>query len=83
MKRSVLSVLFLSAFAYRMADDAPGAATTAEPVTITVAAEHASFIQRAVALLEKGEQFVVDNFEAGLTTLEGFFKSEDKTPPAQ
>lgn len=92
MKRSILAVLMMSAYAFRMADDAPaatndaadGATASAEPttpaaVTVTVPAEHADLLQRAIALLEKGETYVKDNIEEGIAMLEGLFKSSDTT----
>lgn len=56
-------------------DNANAAASDEAPasVAVDVPAQHVSLIQRAVALLEKGEQFVIDNVEAGITTLESFF----------
>lgn len=55
--------------------------TPADPATVTVEvpAEHADLLQRAVELLKSGEQWVKDNIEAGVTTLEGLYKS-DVTP---
>lgn len=100
MKRSILAVLMMSAHAFRMADDAPAAtpapadgqtANADTPtVTVTVPAEHADLLQRAIALLEKGETYVKDNIEAGVTMLEGLFTSTpaadapttDTAPPA-
>lgn len=93
MKRSILAMLMLSAHAFRMSDDAPAATTATDgqtanadtqTVTVTVPAEHADLLQRAIALLEKGEQYVKDNIEAGVTMLEGLFKSSDTpaTPAA-
>lgn len=106
MKRSILAVLMISAHAFRMADDAPAATNDAADgatatdgqtanadtptVTVTVPAEHADLLQRAIALLEKGEQYVKDNIEAGVAMLEGLFTSTpaadapttDTAPPA-
>lgn len=89
MKRSILAVLMMSAYAFRMADDAPAAtpapadgqtANADTPtVTVTVPAEHADLLQRAIALLEKGETYVKDNIEEGIAMLEGLFKSSDTT----
>lgn len=59
----------IRASVFRMADDAP-AAPAAAPVTIEAPAEHQSLLERAVALLKTGEQYVIDNIEAGLSTLE-------------
>lgn len=52
------------------------------PVTIEVPAEHADLIQRAVALLALGEQFVSDNIHAGIRMLEDLFsgvKAKDQS----
>jgi hypothetical protein len=74
MKKSFLVLMI--PFAMRMAEDAPAAAPATVPVDVP--AEHEDLLQRAVALLKKGEQFVVDNIEAGLSALEALFE----TPPA-
>lgn len=91
MKRSLLiSALMAAAFPFRMAEDAPAAdvetpaqaAPEVEPpatVTVEVPAEHVNLLQRAVELLKSGEQWIKDNIEAGVTTLEGLFKSDDKS----
>lgn len=49
-------------------EDEQGAAGVAN---IEVPAEHADILTRAVKLLSTGEQWVVDNVHAGITTLEG------------
>ena len=56
-------------------------ATTAETqvdtpatVSIEVPAQHVSLLNRAVALLAKGEQTIVDNLHAGVTMLEDWFE---------
>lgn len=51
---------------------------TPQTATVEVPAEHQSLIERAVALLKKGEQTVVDNFEAGVAMLEGLFNGQDE-----
>lgn len=85
MKRSLILTALLGITAMHMSDPADSASAAplepdpqpAAPVTVTVPAEHADLLQRAVALLEKGEQWVKDNIEAGVTTLENMFKSDD------
>jgi hypothetical protein len=72
MKKSFLVLMI--PFAMRMAEDAPAAAPATVPVDVP--AEHEDLLQRAVALLKKGEQFVVDNIEAGLSALEALFETE-------
>jgi len=79
MKHRILSVLFLSAFTHRMAEDAPAAVQTHTAVSVPV--EHESTVSRLLALLEKGEQWIVDNVEAGLKTLENMFA--DATPAGE
>lgn len=40
-------------------------------VAVDVPAEHVSLIKRAVALLERGEQWITDNIHAGISHFEG------------
>jgi ABC-type nitrate/sulfonate/bicarbonate transport system substrate-binding protein len=82
MKHRILSVLFLSAFMYRMAEDAP-AATPPTHTDVSVPVEHESTVSRLLALLEKGEQWIVDNVEAGLKTLENMFADATPQAPAE
>jgi len=52
---------------------------TAAPVTLEVPAEHADIMQRALSLLNRGEQWVTDNIHAGIKHFEDIFgiKAED------
>lgn len=52
------------------------AATTETPATVSieVPAQHVALLNRAVALLAKGEQTIVDNLHAGVTMLEDWFE---------
>lgn len=43
-------------------------------VSVEVPAQHLSLIERAVALLKREEQFVIDNIEAGISHFEAMFK---------
>jgi ABC-type nitrate/sulfonate/bicarbonate transport system substrate-binding protein len=71
-------ILFISAFSFRMAEDAPAAVQTHTEVSVPV--EHESTVSRLLALLAKGEQWIVDNVEAGLATLENMFKGSEDAP---
>lgn len=71
------------------AEDAPAAPQpdptppgTVESVTLTVAPEHADLLQRAIAVIEKGGQFVLDNIEAGVAALEAYLTPADDTKTA-
>lgn len=88
MKKSLLSMLLISnAYMSDPADSAgaePVAAAegvspveAAATVTLDVPAEHASLLQRALALLERGESYIKDNIEAGITHFEALFKDDD------
>lgn len=48
----------------------------AAPVTIEVPAAHASLFQRIKALIERDEQWIIDNVHAAVTTLENMFKGD-------
>lgn len=47
---------------------------TPATVSIEVPAQHVALLNRAVALLAKGEQTIVDNLHAGVTMLEDWFE---------
>lgn len=53
--------------------DAQPDVALAAPVTIEVPAVHASLFQRIKALIERDEQWIIDNVHAGVTTLENMF----------
>jgi hypothetical protein len=88
-RKSIVMALFagVAAASFRMSDDAPvfdPSIPTAEPATQTpatvsveVPAEHADLLQRAVALLQKGEAWLKDNIEAGISTLENLLSAKD------
>ena len=48
---------------------------------IQVPTEHASIIERAVALLKRGEQWIIDNIHAGVTTIEGLVVDPGEDTP--
>jgi len=74
MKKNIMSVLFMSAFAYRMSDDAPGAGT--EPI-VTVEPTKESLLQRVEDLFEKGIEGVEHLIHDALTVVEGMFASDE------
>lgn len=51
-------------------------------VAVDVPVEHVDLIKRAVALLERGEQWVADNIHAGISHFEGIFNISDDAKPA-
>lgn len=57
--------------------DVPAEQATPTTATVTVPVEHAALIERAVKLLERGEQWIVDNIHAGVTTLEGLLSDKN------
>lgn len=64
--------------------DAQPDVALAAPVTIEVPAAHASLFQRIKALIERDEQWIIDNVHAGVTTLENMFNGiEDEAEVAK
>lgn len=58
--------------------EATQAASDEAPATVSidVPAQHQSLLERAAALLEKADSWIVDNIEAGIAHFEGLFKQE-------
>lgn len=92
-RKLITAVLMGAALSFRMADDAPAAMpetpasidpTAAAPATVAVdvPAEHATLVQRVVALLEKDATWLKDNIEAGLTHFEALFSDNTETAQA-
>lgn len=52
-----------------------GAPIENAPVTIEVPAAHASLFERIKALVERDEQWIVDNIHAGIAHFESIIKS--------
>jgi ABC-type nitrate/sulfonate/bicarbonate transport system substrate-binding protein len=51
--------------------------------TVEVPAEHEGLVQRVVALLERGEAWIKDNVEAGVTHFENMFGDKTEEAPKQ
>lgn len=95
MKSNRLSAVFaaaimagLSASLLRVAEDAGGvgvpsvdAPTLNTDVAVPVPAEHQSAVERFVALLKSGEQWIVDNVHAALTHFESLVTPADEAAP--
>lgn len=82
---AVAMALASCAATLRMSDDAPALSEPAEAaqqdqaptVTLDVPTDHLGLFQRIVTLIESGEQWVLDNIHAGVTTLEGMLQPGD------
>jgi len=74
-----------------MTEDAPAAEPTqdaqAEPTqdtgdsasfSVDIPAEHSDLFERIVSLVKSGEQWVLDNIHAGVTTLENLLNPPDQ-----
>ena len=51
---------------------------SADTASFSVPVEHADLLERILNLLNTGEQWVLDNIHAGVTTLEGLLPGADK-----
>jgi hypothetical protein len=63
-------------------DNSEPVAAPAPTTTFEVKAEHANIIMRAIALLERGEKWIADNIEAGITHFEGIVNVGEKDEKA-
>lgn len=71
MKRSMFSMLFMSAMSYRMSDDAPAA------VAAPVVATKESLLQRVEALFERGIEGVESALHDAIEVVENLFAGDD------
>lgn len=53
-----------------------------DTTTVTVPTEHASLIQRAIAVLEKGGEEIKTSIEYGISHFESLFKSDSEDKAA-
>jgi hypothetical protein len=84
MKKSLLhAILFASAVKFGVDGSEDVAAPSTTHTEVSVPVEHESTVSRLLALFAKGEQWIVDNVEAGLKTLENMFADATPQAPAE
>jgi len=82
MKKTILAVLFMTAYAYRMADDAPAAPDAApdsapDAAPVDTAPTKETILARVEAFFERGEAKVAEWLHDALNAVETMFNDDD------